>query len=265
MGLVLVTSLRPRGRFTHPLQMGSLMKDNYWKNWFRRIQSLGNHGSRQNRSESSRAGAQSTKPVVEGLEAAAWCRPFFDLTVVGAGQVTSNVSSVSVLGTTTFTPTASGAFLNANDILTALNSGNVTVNSGDAGTESGNIVISAALTGPNGLNNALTFASGTGVDLVGNITVNADLVAGAGGTLPLNIDATGTLSLNADLNSGPAAMALAAANGSIVQTSGAVENTTGLSLERQFGHRFQCDAAADAREQFGRRDFDWRHLHQQLE
>lgn len=205
------------------------MKRFHWHNWLKLPQSL---ADRARRSRCAPRRQYSSKPVVEGLEERVV--PAFDLTV-GAGQATSNVSSISVLGTTIFAPTASGAFLNANDILTALNSGNVKVTSGDAGTEAGNITIAAGLTGPNGLNNALTFTSGTGVNLVGNITVNADLVAGTGGTLPLTVDATGTLTLNADLNSGPAAMALAAANGSIVQTSGTVENTTGLSLSAHSG------------------------------
>ena len=140
-----------------------------------------------------------------------------------------------LLGTTTFTPTASGAFLNANDIFTALNAGNVVVTSGALGTETGNITIAAGLTGPNGLNNLLTFESGTGANLVGNITVNGDLVAGTGGTLPLSLSATGTLTLNADLNAGPAVVALTATSGLIVQTSGTVENSTGLSLSANSG------------------------------
>jgi hypothetical protein len=198
-------------------------------NWFTTIQSLRN---RARRTQCAPRRRYSHKPVVEGLEERVV--PAFDLTV-GAGQATANISSVSVLGTTTFTPTASGAFLNANDIFTALSSGNVVVTSGALGAETGNITIAAGLTGPNGLNNSLTFESGTGANLVGNITVNGDLVAGTGGTLPLSLDATGTLTLNADLNAGPAVIALTATSGSIVQTSGTVENSTGLSLSANSG------------------------------
>src|SRR5882757_7289335 len=102
------------------------MKRFPWNNWFRLPQSLAN---RARRNGCAPRRQYSNKPVVEGLEERVV--PAFDLTV-GAGQATSDVSSISVLGTTTFTPTASGAFLNANDILTALNSGNVKVTSGDA-------------------------------------------------------------------------------------------------------------------------------------
>jgi hypothetical protein len=146
---------------------------------------------------------------------------------VGTAQATANVSSTVNGTTTTFTATGTGAFLNTTDLTTALNTGAVVVDSGSTGTEAGNITIADPITSPTTTANALTFESGSGTGLVGDIDVNADVSAASGGALPLTLQATGTLNLAANLNAGSATIVLQGTNGGVAQTSGHSVTTTG--------------------------------------
>jgi hypothetical protein len=153
--------------------------------------------------------------------------PAFTMTV-GTAQPTANVSMTVNGTTTTFAATGTGAFLNTADLTTALNGGDVVVNSGSAGTEAGNITIANAITSPTTAAHAVSFNSGTGTDLVGDIDVNADISAAPGGALPLNVQATGTLNLNGNLNAGSGTVELQGTNGGVAQTSGHIVTTTGI-------------------------------------
>ena len=154
---------------------------------------------------------------------------------MGISQATTGVSSVTLAGTTTFSPTTTDAFLNVNDIASALGSDNVVVTSGALGTEAGNIAISSDLTTPGNVDHSLTFETGTGVNLVGNINVNGNINPGAGAQLPLAFIATNNLVLNGTLNAGGATIALTASIGSISQTSGTVETSGNLTLQAATG------------------------------
>ena len=145
--------------------------------------------------------------------------PSFDLTV-GSTAATSGVTS-SVSGTTTtFTATATGAFLNTADIVTALNTGDVVVDSGSTGAENGDITIDAGVTNPLASGNALTFQSGSNAG-VGDVTVNAAFAPqGTTGTFPLSFLALNNLTLNADVNAGAGTVVLGATNGAVTQTAG---------------------------------------------
>ncbi len=156
--------------------------------------------------------------------------PAFDLLVNATGATAGVTATVSGT-TTTFTATATGAHLNVNDIVTALNTGNVVVDSGATGTEAGDITINAGVTQPGANGAALTFQSGSGTGVVGNINVNADFTsAGGGDHFPLNFLALNNLVLNGRLQPGSGDITLTATNGAISQTSGLVTNVTNLSL-----------------------------------
>ena len=156
--------------------------------------------------------------------------PAFDLLVNAAGA-TTGVTPTVIGTTTTFTATATGAHLNVNDIVTALRTGDVVVDSGSTGTEAGDITINAGVTQPAANGAALTFQTGSGTGVVGNINVNADFnSAGSGDHFPLNFLALNDLVLNGALNPGSGDVTLAATNGAISQTSGLVSLTSNLSL-----------------------------------
>src|SRR5262245_37974673 len=118
----------------------------------------------------ARTPARHCRPQVERLE----CRELlaFDLTISLAKSL--NVSKDTARGTTTFTASASGANVSVDDIDSALADGNdVVVTSGAAGTQAGNISTSGftSHTFSNVPSTTLTIESGTGTNLVGNITL----------------------------------------------------------------------------------------------
>jgi hypothetical protein len=174
---------------------------------------------------------QQFRPWLECLEDR--LAPAFTL-LVDARGATAGVTATVNGGTTTFTASASGAHLNVNDIVTALQSGDVVVDSGSTGSQAGDITINAGITNPTTAPNTLTFQTGSGAGVVGNITVNADLVplngGATGGALPLSLLAGNNLVLNGTLNSGATSITLTATKGAISQTSGLVAIASELSL-----------------------------------
>src|SRR5439155_1767400 len=112
------------------------------------------------------------RPLVERLEDR--IVPAFDLTL--SLNPTVGVTATVVPGTTTFTATASGANLSWADIANtlAVTGDNVIVNSGGGGTEAGNIT-DQLLGGiaVNNLSKNLSFQSGSGAGLVGDITIGS--------------------------------------------------------------------------------------------
>ena len=155
--------------------------------------------------------------------------PAFDLLVNATGATAGVTATVSGT-TTTFTATATGAHLNVNDIVTALSTGDVVVDSGATGTEAGDITINAGVTQPVANGAALTFQTGSGAGVVGNIAINGNFSsAGGGDAFPLKFLALNNLVLNGNLNSG-GDVALTATNGAISQTGGLVQNISNLSL-----------------------------------
>src|SRR4030095_14982091 len=121
-------------------------------------------GARTRRAPESRIAS------IEPLEAR--ISPAFTLTL--SFDTSVGVSSSSAGGTTTFTATASGANLSWLDIAIAMAGGaNVVVKSGDTGTEAGNItdLIPSNKSISNAVGTSLTFESGTGPNLVGDITL----------------------------------------------------------------------------------------------
>ncbi len=95
----------------------------------------------------------------------------WDMTL--SANASFNVTQASAVGTTTFTASGAGANLNWQDVVNALGGGdNVVISSGSLGAETGNITdqSGAQLLGiPSGL--SLTFQSGSGAGLVGDISL----------------------------------------------------------------------------------------------
>jgi hypothetical protein len=150
------------------------------------------------------------RPLVEGLESRDLLA--FNLTI--STDATVGVSSVTASGTTTFTATADGANLFINDISSALVAGNnVVVSSGSAGIQSGNISTDIPAAIINGAaNTSLTIKSGSGVLLVGNITL-PDLIFDHPGSLIVQANN------NAIVAGSATTVSVSAANGSINPTA----------------------------------------------
>src|SRR5262245_27995491 len=142
--------------------------------------------------------------------------PAFNLTV-GTGATAGVATTVSGT-TTTFTANATGAFLSVADVVTALATGNVVVDSGSTGTENGDITISAGITSPVA-GSTLTFQGGSGTGAVGNINIDAAIApAGAGQAFPLNFLALNNLVIDGTLNSGGSIISLTATGAGGVAT-----------------------------------------------
>ena len=152
--------------------------------------------------------------------------PSFDLTVASAA--TTGVATTVSATTTTFTAVATGAVLNSADIITALNTGDVVVDSGSTGAENGDITINVPVTSPLASGHSLIIRSGSNA-AVGDITVNADFTPqAAGGTFPLSFVALNDVNLNAAVNAGGGTIILQATNGAI--TEGAGDTLTAAAL-----------------------------------
>ncbi len=126
--------------------------------------------------------------------------PAFNLTL--SLDATLGVTRTLVGNTATYEATASGANLDWNDVISDLQSGNnVVVNSGSAGTEAGNITNSlASLLLDNLTATSLTFESGTGDGLVGNVTLNSLDLQGVNFSVVVN--AAGNISVGQLENNG---------------------------------------------------------------
>src|SRR5262249_8223174 len=83
---------------------------------------------------------------------------------------TPGMPAATAAGTTTFTAIASGATADISDVAMEFGAGNnVIIDSGSTGTEAGNIDVTTALIGTG---NTLTLRTGSGANLVGDITLN---------------------------------------------------------------------------------------------
>jgi hypothetical protein len=176
--------------------------------------------------------------------------PAFNMTLSLNATVGVNESTVGA--TTTFTATASGANVSWQDVDNSLAAGNsVVINSGSSGTEAGNITdqTGAQLGGLSG-NQSLALQSGTGTNLVGNISIHVITLQGSNESI--SISAAGSVTadfLSAGLVATPTALTSAtitAANGSIAggpifATNAALTantgiGTTGSALSTQFSN-----------------------------
>ncbi|HEV3343894.1 MAG TPA: hypothetical protein VG125_26205, partial [Pirellulales bacterium] len=105
--------------------------------------------------------------------------------------ITSNVAAATVAGTTTFTATGTGANVNWADVNVQLLLGdNVVIDSGSTGSEAGDVTDTTGFTFagvPSGL--TLTLQSGTGLNLVGNISLGTLSLPGTNESIA--IDAAG--------------------------------------------------------------------------
>jgi hypothetical protein len=175
------------------------------------------------------------RPYLECLEAR--LVPAINLLVDASGATAGVTSTFDAPShTTTFTATAGGAHLNIGDVVTARQVGNVVVDSGSAGTEAGDITINTGITSPMTHPYSLTFQTGSGAGVVGNITVNGDFVVlKSGDTLPMAFLARNNLVLNGTLVAGGPRITLTATNGAISQTAGSVKLTTQLNLTAAAG------------------------------
>ncbi|HVX63201.1 MAG TPA: autotransporter-associated beta strand repeat-containing protein, partial [Pirellulales bacterium] len=147
----------------------------------------------------------------------------WDMTLNATATV--NVSSSTVGGVTTFAATGTGANLDWNDVQTALAAGNsVVIDSGSTGTGSGNITdqTGANFTGLPG-NLSLTIESGTGTNLVGDISIEGIFLDSASSSIVVDANgsvSTGLLSGGTLASPAPLASANITAGGSIsAQTS----------------------------------------------
>jgi hypothetical protein len=154
---------------------------------------------------------------IEPLEAR--IAPAFTLTLSFDASV--GVSSSSAGGTTTFTATATGANLSWLDIAIAMAGGaNVVVKSGDTGAEAGNILdlIAANKSISNATGTSLTFSSGTGANLVGDISLGKLTLSGTNSAL--------TVSAQHDLSlTGVGDASHVVANGTLTAATGAISDT----------------------------------------
>ncbi|HEY2344127.1 MAG TPA: hypothetical protein VGH90_13880, partial [Chthoniobacteraceae bacterium] len=165
------------------------------------------------------------RAFIEPLEAR--IAPAFTMAL--SSSATVGVSSALAGNTTTFTATATSANLSWADVESALGAGhNVVITSGSTGTEAGNIVANptgidlSAL--PSGL--TLTFQSGTGTGLVGNISLSA--LAFGGTNESVVIHATGSVTtglLSAGAQAAPAFLANVAITAGTSVSGGTVEAT----------------------------------------
>ncbi|HEY1379409.1 MAG TPA: VCBS repeat-containing protein [Gemmataceae bacterium] len=147
--------------------------------------------------------------------------PAFNMTL--SVNATVGVTAATVATTTTFTATATGANLNWHDVENALLVGNsVVIDSGSTGSEAGNITdqTGAQLASLPG-NQSVTFRSGTGAGLVGNITIVDLNLDGVNESVTINANGNVvTGSLTAGTFAAPTSLAgatISAATGSVSQ------------------------------------------------
>ncbi|MFL5329457.1 MAG: hypothetical protein ACJ8C4_11135 [Gemmataceae bacterium] len=160
--------------------------------------------------------------------------PAFNMTVQLSATV--GMSTVTLAGTTTFKATASGANLDWQDVANALGAGNnVVVDSGSTGTEAGNINVSAIGIGLLPGNQKLTFQSGSGVGLVGDISTSLVSLGGGAGNTSITIAANRNASigtLEAGGSTALAAIDISAKTGSI---TGGTFHADSVSLSASTG------------------------------
>src|SRR5262245_11857756 len=125
--------------------------------------------SRYRRSLVARQPWRHFRPLFEPLESRQLMAFNLSLsTAVTAGVTIDN----SVPSTRVYRATANGANVNFGDISTAMNGGlNVIVDSGSTGTQAGNITSAVDSSYLNAANTSLTIRSGSGTNLVGDITL----------------------------------------------------------------------------------------------
>lgn len=176
----------------------------------------------------------SSRTSIEPLEAR--IAPAFTLAL--SFDATVGVSSSSAGGTTTFTAAASGANLSWLDIAIAMASGaNVVVNTGSLGDEAGNILdliaVNKSLSNSNGT--SLTFESGTGANLIGDISLGAVTLSGLNSSLV--VDAQHNVHLNAlgNVSNPLASVALTAETGAITNTAKVFATNLTLSAATGIG------------------------------
>jgi hypothetical protein len=160
------------------------------------------------------------RPAIELLEAR--IAPAFTLSL--SFDATVGVSSSSAGGVTTFTATASGANLSWLDIAIAMAAGaDVVVNTGSTGTEAGNILdlVGTNKTISNSSGTSLTFESGTGANLVGDINLGTITLSGANSLLV--VDAHQNVLLN-----GVGSAATPVTNVDLSADTGTISNTAKL-------------------------------------
>ena len=141
------------------------------------------------------------RPLLEGLESRDLMA--FNLTISAAA--TAGVATQTVSGTTTFVGNANGANVSLADIDNELAAGrNVAIDSGNSGTQAGNISTSgfASHVFPSG-GGSLTIRTGTGANLVGDVTLaglrlgnSASLVVQADDDVTVtNVTSAGTMTI----------------------------------------------------------------------
>ena len=128
----------------------------------------------------------------------------YNVTISGSGN--SNIS-----GSSPFTPNGDDSNLSANTLQNALNSANVTVNTGSSGTQAGDITLATSLSwfGSNSLtlnaardviiNGSISTSGNAGLNLNAgrNVAVNSSLSAGSFSSLDVSMTAgTGSVSIN---------------------------------------------------------------------
>lgn len=183
---------------------------------------------------------KATGRMVEALED----RTLFAWNLAIGHAPTQNVAGTLAGGTMTYTAIGTGATLNWSDVTSSLAAGDsVVISSGTTGTQAGNItdgtgVQSGAI--PQNLN--LTFESGSGTGLIGNISL--ENVSLNGSNASITIDANGSVSMGllssgTSLNPTPLATVLiTATNGSITpRTSPGIKpiDATTLALTASTG------------------------------
>jgi hypothetical protein len=161
--------------------------------------------------------------------------PAFNMTL-SLAATNAAVSKATVAGTTTFTAIATGANLNFSDIGTELSAGhNVVVDSGSTGTEAGNIATSG-FTGvsagiPAGL--SLTFQSGSGAGLVGDVNLPSISLSGANDILTVHAHGSISFISGGPFDTNAPSISLIADTGSVTNPN--QTDATNLSISANTG------------------------------
>ena len=123
----------------------------------------------------------------------------------------------------TFTPSGNGATASATTINASLSTGtSVTINTEGAGTENGNITMTAPISMTGGANATLTMNAGTTGPAGGTITISQAITSSAGNNLNVILNATGTggaVVLSANITTQSGALTINS-NTSIQQSTG---------------------------------------------
>ncbi|VTS07656.1 autotransporter-associated beta strand repeat-containing protein [Tuwongella immobilis] len=182
---------------------------------------------------------QSPSPLRPGLDVLEdRVTPAYNL-ILGSGSGSTNVTTTVSAGVTTFEATGPGAQLGLFVVFNALQTGDVIITTGTGGSEAGNItsnILGAEMNATPASGSTISFRSGSGPNLVGNIELPQ--LTFSGGAVNLDVQAAGNVRFVGSFNSSTTPLAtvtLSSTNGSISTDSGATVFGTPLAATAKSG------------------------------